>query len=114
MCEELEEPRQYIGRSYWNRLVYQPGIPVPHAHSCPICFLRFPCQQDCALEPDLEYTDGTPSGYHVCCSALCAANNDEYLADAYGTEIPPTAYRGPPPEQLALTFEPELGVQEKL
>lgn len=41
--------------------------PIPHVHPCPECYEYVPCSMDCALEPDLELDDGTPSGSHCIC-----------------------------------------------
>jgi len=97
----LEEPRRYIGASFWNRLTYEPGKPVRHVHACPGCYQQFQCEQDCTLEPDLELRDGTPCGAHCYCSPLCAADGDPYLADYYE---PPSEPPEVPREQLAFDF----------
>lgn len=43
-----------------------------HVHTCPECHEDLPCEQTCAVEPDLEREDGTSRGLHVVCDA-CAA-----------------------------------------
>jgi hypothetical protein len=47
-------------------------LPIPHVHACPECYEYVPCEMpDCALEPDLELDDDTPSGaHHVCDNCL--------------------------------------------
>jgi len=102
VTEHLEEPREYIGSSLWNRLAYVPGQPVLHVHACPVCYRYLPCQGACTLEPDLEMTDGTPSGSHMCCSQSCAESNDEIIREVFGEDWRPTDYWKPPKEQLAL------------
>lgn len=38
-----------------------------HAHTCPECHEHVPCEQTCAVEPDLTLDDGTPRGGYVVC-----------------------------------------------
>lgn len=41
-----------------------------HAHTCPTCHEHVPCEDRCAVEPDLVLDDGTERGAFVEC-ALC-------------------------------------------
>lgn len=71
-----------------------------HVHPCPICHGMSYCLMDCAIEPDLEREDGTPSGSYICCSKACALGNDEYIYEAYGHAFEPTRHLDAPPEQM--------------
>lgn len=44
-----------------------------HVHSCPHCYEHVPCDETCAVEPDLTLDDGTPRGAFVVCST-CEPN----------------------------------------
>lgn len=38
-----------------------------HVHSCPRCYEHIPCDETCAVEPDLTLDDGTLRGsFHTC------------------------------------------------
>lgn len=46
---------------------------MTHVHACPGCYERFPCQEDCTVEPDLGKTlAGLPFGHTTEC-ARCRA-----------------------------------------
>ena len=68
-------------RSAWD-VILERKTPR-HIHRCPECYEHITCLLDCTIEPDLEREDGMPSGSYVCCSRLCAAGGNHYLADAY-------------------------------
>lgn len=41
-----------------------------HVHSCPQCYERIPCDDDCTIEPDMGTTKaGVPFGSHDVCAA---------------------------------------------
>ncbi len=38
-----------------------------HYHTCPGCHCRHRCDQNCTIEPEFEYRDGMPGGFHEPC-----------------------------------------------
>ena len=62
-------PGYYRGtpKTLWDKVIYDPSTPVVHGHPCPVCYEFKPCTMGCTLEPDLERSDGSPSGSHCVC-----------------------------------------------
>jgi hypothetical protein len=76
----------------WARIIDDPSKPPTHWHACPVCYDGDLCNEACTLEPDLERSDGTPSGGHEECSK-CSPR-----------PVAPPPPKPAPIEQLAFAF----------